>query len=120
MPTINIELDEATANFTWSVDGLNGLEAMGLTVDVLMDMHGQYLADLMRPQLNCPDARVCIEMASDTLSMSYRPETADPKVIVGMLAGVLIGFVEKAKEPGFDPYEAVLGALVFQQAGEGR
>ncbi len=111
-PMISITFDPEQKTFTWSTTGLKPMGAMGLMVDVLCHMHQKYIEDPMRPPLPS-EARICLEMTGDKVAMAYRPETAQPLELQGMLVTALIGFSKRSKEEGFDPYEAVLGALLL-------
>ena len=113
MKSINIVLNEGENTMTWHVEGLDGMGAMGLMMDALIDMHGQYIEDPMRPPLP-NEARICLEMTGDKVAMAYRPETAQPLELQGMLVTALIGFIKRKKQADFDPYEALLGALLLE------
>ena len=111
---IIITHDNEAGQFRWQVQGMVGIEVLGIMCDVLFDMHDQYVADPLRPVFNEQEARICLETTGDSLAMSFRPETADPLVIKGMLIGAMLGYIQRVRAPDFDPLEVVLGALVFR------
>ena len=112
-PAITITYDPDAEQMTWRVDELDPMGAMGLMVDVLIDMQKKWIESPTRPIL--PNkARICLEMADDKVAFASSPETAQPLELQGMLVTALIGFIKRKQKPGFDPYEQFLGALLLE------
>ena len=111
---IIITHDNEAKQFRWQVQGMIGIEVLGIMCDVLLDMHDQYVTDPLRPIFNEQEARICLETTGDSLSMAFRPETSDPFVIKGMLMGAMLGYIKRVQDPTFNPLEAVLGSLIFK------
>lgn len=114
--TVRITVNE-DQSITWETNGVyDGIRCMSIVSHTILDMFAYYFEQPARPRLPEQDMRVCIEMKDDAMGISYQP-VADPNTAMALCHAAFCGIYNKMREPGFEPMEGVLGALMFKNEG---
>ena len=109
---ISIENDsEGIPRIRWSVDGLSGIDVLGLMAQTIFDMYDQLFDAPDRPYFEGENSRACIEYDCENVSIAYRPE-GNIHAAQGLTMAALAALCKRASQEDFDPLEGILGAIM--------
>jgi hypothetical protein len=118
---IVIRHNPITGKANISYTRLDGIQAVGLSAMAMAQVWRDTFHSELAPRLNSGNAKVCIQLEGERLSVSFgmggddgKQVTADPVVACGMMASALFAVTMRVAGPDFDPMAALLQGLEFK------
>ena len=107
---------------------LDGIQSTGLLAMAMAQVWRDTFHSELAPRLNSGNAKVCIQLEGERLSVSFgmggedgKQLIADPVVACGMMASALFAVTMRTAGPDFDPLAALLQGLEFNlRSGRGQ
>lgn len=105
---ISIEFNAVTGELKWTVDKADGLQAIGLLFQTLVDVGQQLLQAQARPALTSGQARIALRLDGNQIQMVAEP-TNEPIVLRGLLGAALLKLIQGDATP-----DALAGVMRFE------
>lgn len=107
--TISITHNALTGETTWTVNKLDGIQALGVLWLAMVDIGETLLKAKARPALSSGQARAMVALDGNNVQMMADP-AGDQAVIRGLLAAAILHLIERRA----DPIEELAGLLRFE------
>lgn len=107
--TISITHNALSGELTWTVNKMDGIQALGVLWLAMVDIGETLLKAKVRPALSSGNARAMVALEGNTVQMAVEPASDQP-VVRGLLAAAILHLIEARA----DPIETLAGLMRFE------